>query len=186
MIVITRDTPQVFGGKTFLLTKEETDAMNTVASAITDNRSPLTKLLLAHDVQVNENASKEELLDAFTHAFKTKEQFRTDFAKMNVKKFSNADGDEPATTDGNQAPAGGGYLGLINGIIGGVGGILGMFQKPDTTGAQLNYNQQILQLAAQKEAARKRNNTIAIIAVIVVVALIAFGTVYYAKKKKAI
>jgi len=188
MIIITRDNPQLFGGKAYLMTKQESQAMNTVADAITVNRGPLTQLLLAHDVQVNPDASKEELLEVFTNTFKNKEQFRTDFAKLNIKKFSSYENENAENTNEGDAnaTAGGGYLSLINGIIGGVGGILGLFAKPDTTGAQMNYNQQILMLAAQKEATRKRNNTIAIVLVSLTLIAIIVGTVMYAKKKKAI
>ena len=83
MIIIKRDNPQIFGGKAYLMTNEERNAMNMVADAITINRGALTQLLLKHDIRVAQNASKEELLDAFTVAFTTKPKFQNDFSLLN-------------------------------------------------------------------------------------------------------
>lgn len=215
MIVIKRDNPQIFGGKAYLVNSQENMAMNVVADAITVHRGPLTQLLLAHDVQVNPTATKEELLDALTKAFRTNKDFSVAFAKQfatSGKKYSNYGDGESSSDIANDTEnadfwagsnsgsssgsssnnnsgggmSGAGYLGLINGIVNGVGGILGLFAKPDTTGAQLNYNQQILMLAAQKEAQKKRNQTIAIVSVSALIIGTVIFLVWYAKKNKAL
>jgi len=213
MIVIKRDNPQIFGGKAYLVNSQENMAMNVVADAITVHRGPLTQLLLAHDVQVNQAATNEELLDALTKAFRTNKDFSVAFAKQfatSGKKYSNYGDDSTSmigedSEDGNAdfwgsgsssgsssnnnsggGMSGAGYLGLINGIVNGVGGILGLFAKPDSTGAQLNYNQQILMLAAQKEAQKKRNQTIAIVSVSALIIGTVIFLVWYAKKNKAL
>lgn len=224
MIVIKRDNPQIFGGKAYLMTKPETIAINTIAEAISVNRSPLVKLLQQHDIQVAQNATHEQLLGTLTNAFNKKE-FALDFEKAYKKTYSNWGDDDVesssdiannsdnafwagsgdnvnnaggntnysysnnlGTTSGsnNSSGGGGGWLGAIGGILNGVAGIGQLFSKPDTTGAQLNYNQQILALAQQKEATRKHNQTIAIIAVAVLVLGTAAFLIYYANKKRAI
>lgn len=211
MIVIKRDNPQIFGGKAFLMSEEESISMNAIAEAISIDKQKLIQLLIKNGYLASDTLTKEQLLNQLSEAFKNK-NFATDFAKQYAKKYSpkysnyssyeesssmikddtentsfwegtyNSNSD---STTKNKIGAGG-YLSLINGIIGGVGSILGIFSKPDNTGQQLTYNQQILMLAAEKEAQKKRNQTIAIIVVIIVVLGIAGFTFYYAKKQKAI
>lgn len=225
MIVIKRDNPQIFGGKPYLMTKQETKAVNTIADAISINRSPLVKLLQQHDIQASMDDTHEQLLGTLTNAF-NKKQFALDFEKLYKKGYNNFGDDDvegssdisnnsdnsfwagsgdnvnnpggntnysysnnSGTTSGSNNSSGGGgggWLGAIGGILGGIGAIGQLFSKPDTVGAQLNYNQQILALAQQKEAARKRNQTIAIIAVAGLILGTAGFLIYYAKKNKAL
>ncbi len=93
----------------------------------------------------------------------------------------------PASSTTQQPPSSGGgsgWLGAVSGIVSGVGGILSLFQQPNTTAQAQATNAQILALAAQKEAARRRNNIIAVSATIVGSALIIFIIYKIAKPKK--
>lgn len=223
MIVIKRDTPQVFAGKTFLVTPEENQAMSIIADSVSLNRGPLVRLLQQHDIQVAQNASHQQLLQALKTGL-AKKQFALDFEKQFKKGYSNYGDDVEGSSDisnnsndpfwagsgdnvnnpggntnygygggnssnnnsGGNTGGGGGWLGAISGILNGVGTIGQLFSKPDATSAQLNYNQQILALAQQKEATRKRNQTFAIVGVSVLVVGVAIFLIYYAKKNKAI
>lgn len=185
MIIIKRDNPKVFGGKAYLMTDDEAQAINTIAGSISINRGPLVELLRAHDYMVDNNATKEELLQHLTKAYNNK-QFAQEYAKLMLgKKYSNEDGEDSPNTQQTQS-VGGGWLGAISGIVGGIGGIIQSFQKPSQAQLAAEYQQQILQLAAEKERSKERNKKIAIaIIAIIVIAGIFFGF-SYAKKQKMI
>lgn len=183
MIIIKRDNPKVFGGKAYLMTDDEAQAINTIAGSISINRGPLVELLRAHDYMVDNNATKEELLQHLTKAYNNK-QFAQEYAKLMLgNKYSNQDGGAEQSAPQAQ---GGGWLGAISGIVGGIGGIIQSFQKPSQAQLAAEYQQQILQLAAEKERAKERNKKIAIAIIgIIVIAGIFFGF-SYAKKQKMI
>lgn len=171
MIVIKRDNPQIFGGKAFLMSKEESVATNAIAEAISVNRSPLVQLLRMHDVQVNESIPKEELIIILSDTFLKNKDFADAFYKRFATKYSNA-------TDG--------YTAATVGIMNAFASIFGAFSKPNTTGQQVDFNKQVLLLAAQKEEEKKRNQKIAVISVIVLVVGVAAFLFFYARKQKAI
>lgn len=185
MILIKRDNPKIYGGKAYLVSREEDTALNSIASAISINRGLLVDLLRKHDIRVEQNATKDDLLKKASYSFEINTSFANDFYKTFVSKFSNVDGDEedaPSTQMGGTD----GYTAATVGIMSAISKILGMFSKPDSTGQQMQYNQQILALAAEKERQKKRNQTIAIVLTVAAVIGITIFTIYYAKRKKAL
>jgi len=74
---------------------------------------------------------------------------------------------------------------VFTNTLAGITGILGLFNKPDTTALSQQTNAQILALAAEKETARKRNNIIAISATLLLIIGVVIGLVRYANKNKA-
>lgn len=197
MIIIKRDSPKIFGGKMYLVTPQENGAINSIANSISINRSYLVRLLQKHDVEANENMPKEELLQILGNTYSLNGQFAKEYHNKFVQKFSNIvpinDEEDSDTGSGAGSGAGAGMMGGTDGytaatvgIMNAIASIFNVFNKPDTTGQQMQYNQQILALAAEKEAKKKRNQTIAIVATIVAVIGIAIFTIYYAKRKKAL
>lgn len=193
MIIINKDIPRVFDGKTILISSNEDKAFDVIADSLV-NRGPLVELLRKHDFEVTQNTNKQDLLNALKQAY-SKESFRVEYAKKYIAKnrTSNLDDEEASvhdsspsassTNSGGSSSSGGGFgwLNAISGIVNGVGGILGAFQKPDYTGQQINYNQQLLLLAAQKE---KQKTTKIIVIVSSIVAVIIVGIIIYSKRKK--
>lgn len=184
MITIKRDIPRLFNGKTILVSQEQNLAMETLAEAISINRGPLTQLLLNNNVKVNPIISNEELLKITTQNFKANPELIKGFAKAYAKKdYSNVDGETPGTkSSGTTDP----YTGATVSIMNAFASIFGAFSKPDSTAQQLTFNQQVLALAAEKEAQRQRNQKIAMIVTVgLILGTITFLAIY-AKKNKAI
>jgi hypothetical protein len=179
MIKVISDAPQVFKGKSYLVSDNQTTAMNMMASAIVDKRPKTIELLSKYSIALSQKPSNQELLSGLILGFKKYPEMVREFADPSFSKFSNLN--EDGEKSSSESADGGSTLGFISGIIGGVGDIIGLFGHADSNVLAANANSQILALIAEKEKARRRNNIIAIVTVALV--LIGSGVLIYVNVK---
>ncbi len=185
MITVTKDNPGLFGGKKFINTEGQSDALHVIADIIANKKSNLITVLNKYNIPASEKSSTQELLNGIVIGNRNNKNFTAELAKIASKSsFSNVEDSSTDNTNPNDSTK---TIKTVDygSIINGIGGILSLFNKTDTTGIAQQTNAQILTLAAEKEAARKRNNAIAIaVTIILVVGTITGLVLYYRKKNK--